>query len=117
MERRQTKNKKLILTALKRHHILSAKELSELFPDIDFSTIYRNLKRFVDDGLVREVKTGSETVSYEKARDSHDHFVCNSCEDVKEIKIESSYLQKYLPRGYQINLGQNIIKGTCNKCS
>lgn len=102
---------------LKTHHSLSAKELSSLLPKLDFSTIYRNLKRFVEDGILRAVNTGSESVSYEIAETKHDHFVCGSCERVKEIKIEASYLQKYLPRGYSINLGQNIIKGTCNKCS
>ena len=101
---------------LKAHHSLSAKELSSLLPKLDFSTVYRNLKRFVEDGLVREVNTGTDTVSYELAEKSHDHFVCDECDGVKEIKIEASYLQKYLPRGYRINLGQNIIKGTCNKC-
>ena len=116
MNKRHTKNKDLLLEAFSKKHLLTLKELSELLPNIDFSTIYRNVKKFVEDGTVNEVNLNSETVAYELNKDSHDHFVCDNCNFVESVHLDSDSVQKKLPRGFKVSIGRNIIHGTCNKC-
>lgn len=114
---RNTKNKKIILDLLEKNHLLTLKEMSKKLPEIDFSIIYRNIKKFVESGLVNEVNISSGEVAYEIKSDSHDHFVCDNCNKVESIFLEKDRLNKNLPNGYKVKLGHNIIHGFCNKCN
>lgn len=116
MQRRETKNKDKILNLFKKEKILSAKDISNHLPEIDFSTIFRNLKRFVDDNILREVNISADTVSYERAEDVHDHFVCDSCHKVIHIELDERKFINILPKNFEVKVGRNIFHGKCSNC-
>ena len=89
MQRRNTKNKDCILELFEKFHTLTAKQVSKKFPEMEFSTIYRNLERFIEDRVLKEVYTKSKTKTYELANCLHDHFVCETCNLVKSVKTQS----------------------------
>jgi Fe2+ or Zn2+ uptake regulation protein len=113
--RRNTKQKTAILNVLEDNHLLSAQELSELLPDINKSTIYRNLQRLQDDGKLQKVEVGAET-KYEllDAHEDHEHFVCEVCNDIKSIYLDQTKLKDAIPAGGQFTV---TVRGTCNGCS
>jgi Fe2+ or Zn2+ uptake regulation protein len=117
MERRQTKHKDNILGLFREHHILTAHNVRELLPAVDTSTIYRNLRHFVSDGILREVHAESGVVSYERADTRHDHFVCNTCNKVEEMDSCRNAIQDLVPSGARIADGSVIVHGTCRTCT
>lgn len=116
MNRRITKHQALILKTLRKNHLLTLPELSERLPDIDFSTIYRNIKKFLDEGLVREITLQGGTTSYESTDKAHDHVVCDSCNTVFPLQLPTS-VSSSLPKGFMMREGGTIIRGTCTPCA
>jgi Fe2+ or Zn2+ uptake regulation protein len=116
MERRHTKHKENILGLFREHHILTAHNIRELLPTVDTSTIYRNLRHFVSDGILREVHAESGVVSYERADTRHDHFVCDSCNRIEEMDSCRSAVQNLVPSGACIVDGSVVVHGTCETC-
>jgi Fe2+ or Zn2+ uptake regulation protein len=112
--RRNTKQKTAILNVLEDNHLLSAQELSELLPDINESTIYRNLQRLFDDGKVQKVEVRAET-KYEllDAHGDHEHFVCEECNDIKSIYLDPESVEQAIPAsgGFTVT-----VRGICNSC-
>lgn len=116
MQRRNTTNKKQILSLFEKNHTMTAQSICELLSDLDVSTVYRNLERFVADGVLRKVYVGADATTYEFAGNSHNHFVCNGCGGIEEIDI-STKLNDILPEGAQIVEGGITIRGLCKKCN
>ena len=116
MQRRNTQNKKQILDLFKGRHTLTAKEICDLLHEIEISTIYRNLERFVADGILRQVHVGEGVSIYEFAGETHDHFVCSICSTVDEIHIRNSFVEKALPGGAKMQDGGVVVHGMCRKC-
>ncbi len=116
MERRHTKHKENILNLFHKHHILTAHDIRKRLPAMDTSTVYRNLRQFVDDGVLREVHTESGIVSYERADARHDHFVCDSCSAVEEMRSCRRAVQDLVPSGARIADGSVVVHGTCRTC-
>lgn len=114
MKRRITKHKRSILDTFASSHLLSAKELEELIPDADQSTIYRNLKRMEEDSVLRRVQI-DEVTKYELVdkHGDHDHFICNRCEAVEVIYLEEDVIGKQLPTSQNFSV---TVSGVCNEC-
>ena len=92
----------------------------ELGHTISLSTVYRNLKLFRDQGLVKERHFAEEHHHYEvKASDEHHHLVCISCGEVTEF---ASPLAKRLKRevesanGFRVTDTEIRIQGYCVRC-
>lgn len=113
MKRRSTKHKQAILKSFEKHHLLSAGEL-EKETSADPSTIYRNLKRLEDDGVLRSVQIDAIT-KYELAdkHGAHDHFICNSCQAVKTIFVDESSIKGELPTTGDLSV---TVRGVCDQC-
>lgn len=116
MKRRNTKNKERILDIFKNKHILTKQEICKLLPDIEMSTVYRNIERFVTDGVLREVYTYPNVVAYEYVENLHDHFVCDVCYEVDKIHLLDNLIKEVLPNGFITKKGGVVIHGICKKC-
>jgi Fur family ferric uptake transcriptional regulator len=124
--RRNTKNKEKILRNFETKHTLTALELIQLLPEIDPATIYRNLSKFVEDGVLRELKLQKGITSYERARedDHHHHIICKKCKKVMEFyptkKLEDHVkkLQKIISEKSGIEVSEHILdfRGLCTRC-
>ncbi len=54
-------------------------------PSISLATVYRNLARLVDEGLVRELPSGGHGKRYDAATEPHHHFFCTVCGKVEDV--------------------------------
>jgi len=116
MERRHTKHKKEILTLFQSTHLLTPANVQEQLPDLDPSTMYRNIKRFVEDGVLREVPIDG-VLYYECAdMDEHGHFVCDSCQEVNAVTVSHQTFASYLPNGAIATKVDVTVHGICKKC-
>ncbi len=116
MQRRNTKNKKLILDVFNGRHALTVQEICRLLPKIEMSTVYRNIERFVADGVLRKVYIHPNVIAYEYIKNIHDHFVCDSCHAVDKIHISGSLIKKTLPNGAIMQDGGVVVHGICKEC-
>ena len=116
MQRRKTKHRTAILDLFQRSHVITAKVISEAYPDMDVSTIYRNLLRMVEDGVIRELHFQKDIASYELASDEHQHFVCANCDKAIPFEVDVATLRKLLPKECTVETAEIQLRGTCGTC-
>jgi Fur family ferric uptake transcriptional regulator len=91
--RRTTRQQRVVLDQVERGEAFrSAQEVHrQLHADgeaVGLATVYRNLQRLVDDGLVDTVRGEDGEVRYRRCRDEshHHHLVCRDCGRVVEVR-------------------------------
>jgi len=89
-------------------------------PSISLGTVYKNIKVFVDAGLVHEVSPLHETLRLDANLDPHHHLVCESCkkvQDLPEEEVEPIRFRGRLPKGFQP--GRTVVEviGLCAECA
>ncbi len=96
--------------------ILYAAEL--ISPEINRSTVYRNLKVLITDEQIGTVELPGENVRYETTKLSHHHyFLCDLCNRLFTISGCPKGLIDMVPAGFKL-LGHNItLNGFCVECS
>lgn len=114
--RRQTPNKERIWRLFRDRHLLSATTAAKLLPEISFSTIYRNLEKFVIDGKLTSFSHDGVTYYERPHQENHHHFACSECKKVFPIKIELQKLINNLPAG-AVSEGIHLwVDGKCKEC-
>lgn len=93
---RKSKKREQILKKIGDLGLVTADELNKKLPHIDKVTIYRNLKLFVKNGEVREIRLKKGVLSYELLSDRHEHFICTDCGKVRRIEVDDKELLEYL---------------------
>jgi Fur family ferric uptake transcriptional regulator len=107
---------------------LSAEEVYDILKNkgIGISTVYRNIKLFVDLEILKEFKV-DDTSYYElkmfARKPLHIHFKCENCGDIKDIadrEIILKYLktnnlveEKYFVEIYDVDV---MFHGLCDNC-
>jgi len=126
-DQRITRQKETILSVLVSYkdHMLSAQEIMAKIPksdSIDFATVYRNLKGFLDIGIV-EQRVDPKGVSFfklacdTKGGHHHHHFICLSCGKVQPIPCDIDYIQSISKEhGFEENYHTLEIFGKCKEC-
>ena len=91
----------------------------EEIPSISVATVYKNLKTFVEAGILREVSPHHGTLRVDPNLDLHHHLVCRKCKSITDI--DAKYLDpvrvRRAPRGFTIEQFSVDILGVCEKCS
>ena len=92
---------------------------------IDRVTLYRNLQRFTEKGIIHAIPTPDNAIRYALCReeceeghhhDHHIHFFCTCCrktyclDDVVTPDIR-------MPRGYRTEQVEVLVQGVCRSCS
>jgi len=103
---------------------MSAEELTEAVqrraPDVNLSTVYRNLEELERLGVISHSHLGHGPSSYLLASHAHAHFICSDCGTMIEAPDE---LFSGLARAAKGKLGFTIdpkhfaILGLCDNCS
>jgi Fur family transcriptional regulator, ferric uptake regulator len=103
---------------------LTADELTEAVqlraPDVNVSTIYRNLEDLQRLGVVVHSHLGHGPATYELTSQAHAHFICEQCGAMTEAPDE---LFRGLARSAKVRLGFSIdprhfaILGRCSACA
>ncbi|MCA9383165.1 transcriptional repressor [Candidatus Dojkabacteria bacterium] len=111
---RQTKARKSIVELLKKGGIFSAQEIHSALIEYDLATIYRNLKTFVEEGIISELNIDRAEKKYEYKQDDHQHAVCSKCGKVIHLEIDKNELNKFFKlKNFNIQDIEVNIKGHC----
>ena len=121
---RATPARRLLLSVLfgNREH-RSAEELTAEVqaqaPDVNISTIYRNLEELVRLGVVDRAHMGSGPASYHLASVAHGHLVCEQCGSMTEVPDElfDGLTRRAFERyGFTVDPHHFAVAGHCANC-
>ena len=116
----------LVLELLEnQQHAISLTEMEHRLAPADRTTIYRTLKTFEEKGLIHSIDDGTGVPKFALCiedcdavghHDLHLHFYCTRCEST--FCLPNTHIPKLqLPRNYQVQDMQLIVKGLCDRCS
>ena len=123
VDQRNTRQKYVVLKIIRdsKDHPTIA-EICERVQNIDSSigqaTVYRNVKRFLDEGKIYQIKTKSGIDRYDYYTD-HIHFECLNCGDIIDImddELLTIIKNRYKNRTEDIIDYNIMIDGFCEKC-
>lgn len=87
-------------------------------PSISLTTVYRNLRRLVADGRLRE-RLFDGVSRFDAHLAEHAHVVCTECGAIADVAAESSALIAHLTpslRAWQVELVDVELRGRCPTC-
>jgi Fur family transcriptional regulator, peroxide stress response regulator len=89
-------------------------------PSISLGTVYKNIKTFIDHGLLREASPHHGCARLEVNLAPHHHLVCLRCKaimDLDDEAVEPVRLKTHPPAGFQVERCSVEVLGICEKCS
>lgn len=89
-------------------------------PSISLGTVYKNIRAFLDAGLLREVSPHHGTLRLETNLEEHHHLVCTRCKtivDLEETDLEPVRLKCQLPGGFRVDRYNVEFRGLCASCA
>lgn len=89
-------------------------------PSISLATVYKNIRTFIEHGLLAEVSLHHGSARLETNPDPHHHFVCVQCRDIVDLPadgIEQVRLKKAAPDAFEIHRYSIEIHGLCRRCA
>lgn len=92
----------------------------EQLPSISLGTVYKNLKTFLDTGLLREVSPMHGSLRVDANTEDHHHLVCTECRtviDLDEKDLEPARLRVPLPEGFVLKRCAVEFYGLCPRCA
>ncbi len=92
----------------------------EHVPSISLGTVYKNIRTFLDAGLLREVSQHHGSLRVETNLTPHHHLVCLECKailDLDESDLDPVRLRRRPPAGFRIQQYCVEITGLCSVCA
>ena len=89
--------------------------LKPQIPDLSLATVYRNLARFRQDGVVRVIGSIDGQERYDGDKSPHAHFICRDCGKVADLP----QVEVNPPEMAQVGRSENCsvtFYGCCNEC-
>lgn len=120
---RQTKQRQVIESILKQADCpLLPKELLDRaqvsLPRLGIATVFRTLKKLVDEGGATLVCLPGDSPRYERSDlEHHHHFKCYDCRSVFDVNGCPGHLEQLLPKGFQLTEHNITLFGRCANCS
>ena len=97
------------------HEMLQAEH-----PDISLATVYRNLSRFRNQGLIQCVATVRGIERFDANTDPHVHFICSGCDavmDLHQIEVPQTLSHRVeQTSGCRVEACQFTFTGLCENC-
>ena len=95
-------------------------KLKPEYPDLSLGTVYRNLARFKEEGVVASVGTVNGQERFDAMVKPHAHFICKTCGSVMDFhgleqneNMDRLVEEKY---GMKIDHHELVFYGTCPHC-
>ena len=86
-------------------------------PGLGIATVYRTIKRLLDDGFLTQVELPGEAPRYEMAgKGHHHHFRCSICKRVFDLQGCPGAFKQILPRGFSLEAHEIYLFGRCVEC-
>lgn len=124
MQSRQTRQRELILEVVRStmDHPTAAwvyRQTRRHLPRISLGTVYRNLKRLAEQGIIREIHTGGHPARFDGNTGHHYHIRCLGCGKVNDLPMsvdsrfeaEAGRAMNYRVLGHQLE-----VQGLCPAC-
>lgn len=89
-------------------------------PSISLATVYKNIRTFVDAGLLREVSLHHGTLRLETNPEEHHHLVCTECRTIVDLDldaVEPIRMRRPLPDGFRVSRQSVELSGLCPACA
>lgn len=114
------KNKEKILELIKiKNCPISAKNiLIAIWKDVDKTTIYRNLEKLLQSGVILEDFSNTWEKLYSIKKEHHHHFICDKCNSIENIWcfIKNNILNMEEEFWFKVNNHSFILNWICKKC-
>jgi Fur family transcriptional regulator, peroxide stress response regulator len=95
-------------------------QVRQRIPSISLGTVYKNVKTFLDSGVLKEVTLHHGSLRLEANMTPHHHVVCSSCRaiyDIDQAAVEPvQYSTSELPLGFSIQGCRVEFVGICQAC-
>jgi Fur family transcriptional regulator, peroxide stress response regulator len=95
-------------------------DVRKSIPSISLGTVYKNIKTFLDAGLVAEVSLHHGSLRLDPNIERHHHLVCVRCKavaDLPEDHLEPLRVKHELPRGFEVQRFHVEALGLCESCA
>ncbi len=120
-----TKQRQAVLGAIRKSEKhLTANEVFEaarrLLPSISFATVYNSLNYLKTEGLISEIRFGTDAKLYDRNLKKHDHAICNNCGKLvdMEVNLPKGLLEAAANRSnFQAESIELTLRGLCPDCS
>lgn len=103
---------------------LTANEVFEgarrLLPGISFATVYNSLRYLKEEGLIGEIRLGTDAHLYDRKLTRHDHAICNECGKLVDLEmpVPTSLLKTAADLSkFEAESIELILRGLCPDCS
>ena len=119
-----TKQRHSVLRVIRRSEKhLTATEVFEdarrLLPGISFATVYNSLRYLKKEGLIGEIRLGTDANLYDRKLSPHDHAICTKCGKLVDVEMEhpqelvnrAARISKFRPQSLEFTL-----HGICPDC-
>ncbi|HEU0120004.1 MAG TPA: transcriptional repressor [Bryobacteraceae bacterium] len=89
-------------------------------PSVSLGTVYRNIKTFLDNGLIGEVNLHHRSLRLEANNAPHHHLICRVCRKMFDLpveQVEGLRLRDALPAGFHLERFVVEAHGLCAACA
>ena len=89
-------------------------------PGISLATVYKNLRIFIDSGLLGQVSLHNGSLRVESNPEPHHHLVCVQCKsivDLSQNELEPIRFRHRRPHGFLVQRVAVDILGICSACA
>ena len=92
-------------------------KVNELDTNASQATIYRNLTKLVDDGMLRKITIAGEPDRFDGNVNIHGHFYCINCKKVYDFEINNAIIKQIQSSTkHKIMDSDLIFYGICMDC-
>jgi len=93
-------------------------KVKQTFNSISLATIYKNINAMIDNSILTEVKLPNTKSVYEIIKQKHYHLLCNNCQSITDIEIDTSSIINDISSRYhfQVDKSDLVLSGICQKC-
>lgn len=93
-------------------------EATAEIPEINLSTVYRNLKVLIEEGKIHAVNLPGNNVRYEVVeKGHHHHFLCIECDKLFNVHGCPKGLHELVPEGFKLLEHSITLNGKCQECA
>jgi len=93
-------------------------EARAMAPGLGMATVYRTLKRLMDEKTISQVELPGEAPRYERSgMQHHHHFRCKACNRVFDWFGCQCNCEQNTPRGFAVEGHEVYLFGRCEECA
>jgi Fur family transcriptional regulator, ferric uptake regulator len=86
-------------------------------PSMSQATVYRGIRRLLDEQTIVTVQLPGQPPLYEQAGKGHHHFFrCRKCHEMYEVQGCDELVDRLVPRGFSLEDHDVFLFGLCSQC-